>query len=304
MKDETILTLLKNNIPNETLYVISVISNPCNFESRYRLANDYIKRMKKFKQVKLYMVELVYGDQEFRIKHEPTIRIRTDSQPLWIKENLINIGVKHLPHNWKYMAWIDADLEFNNPYWSTDTLKILNGYKDIVQLWETAYFLDRNNKPIETDYSMGYLYCKNVIGKYRHPGYAWACTRKAYETLGGLHDKSILGSGDMILACALMGKNHIDSRYHQTYRSMIASYVERAKTLRLGYTPGSISHYYHGTRSSRGYCTRYKILIEYNYSPMTDISYDQIGLLCPTASCPVGMLHDISRYFASRKEDD
>jgi hypothetical protein len=304
MKDDTSLTLLKNSIPNETLYVISVISNPCNFESRYKLANDYIKRMRKFKQIKLYMVELVYGKQEYRIKHEPTIRLRTDSQPLWVKENLINIGIKHLPSDWKYVAWIDADIEFNNPYWSTDTLKLLNGYKDILQLWETTYFLDKMNKPIETDYSMGYLYCKNVVGKYRHPGYAWACTRKAYETLGYIHDESILGSGDMILACALMGKNHIDSKYDPTYTNLCASYVEKAKRLRLGYTPGSLSHYYHGPRSNRGYCTRYKLLIKYRFSPMIHIAYENSGLLCPSIYFPVELLDEISKYFMNRKEDD
>ena len=31
---------------------------------------------------------------------------------LWMKENLINIAVKHLPERIEYIAWIDTDIEF------------------------------------------------------------------------------------------------------------------------------------------------------------------------------------------------
>ncbi|CAF4643035.1 unnamed protein product, partial [Rotaria sp. Silwood2] len=31
---------------------------------------------------------------------------------LWMKENLINISVKHLPAHIEYIAWIDTDIEF------------------------------------------------------------------------------------------------------------------------------------------------------------------------------------------------
>ena len=32
---------------------------------------------------------------------------------LWVKENLINVAVKSLPLTFEYIAWIDADIEFD-----------------------------------------------------------------------------------------------------------------------------------------------------------------------------------------------
>ena len=32
---------------------------------------------------------------------------------MWIKENLINIGINNLPANADYVAWCDADIEFS-----------------------------------------------------------------------------------------------------------------------------------------------------------------------------------------------
>ena len=31
---------------------------------------------------------------------------------LWLKENLVNIAVQHLPTDIEYLAWLDADIEF------------------------------------------------------------------------------------------------------------------------------------------------------------------------------------------------
>jgi hypothetical protein len=304
MKDTTPLTILRNKIPSDVLHVICVISNPCNYESRYRLAREFLKRMRIYKQIKLLLVELVYHNQPFSLEHENVLRLRTDTNPMWVKENLINIGIRHLPSDWKYVAWIDADIEFDNPHWVTDTLRILNGSKDIVQLWQMCNFLDQHNKPSEIDHSMGYLYCKNITGKYRHPGYAWACTRKAYETLGYVHDESILGSGDTVLAFALMGKNHIDSKYDPTFSMLVDAYVEKAKKLRFGYTPGVINHFFHGTRKSRGYTTRYKLLIEHKFAPMIHLAYDYNGLICQSIYFPEKLAKEITEYFKSRQEDE
>lgn len=45
---------------------------------------------------------------------------------------MINLGVRYLlPEKWKAFAWIDADIEFENSTWAVDTLKILNGSRDI-----------------------------------------------------------------------------------------------------------------------------------------------------------------------------
>jgi hypothetical protein len=111
---ETIL----NNDPIETnLHVICVVSNPCLYKKRYELAIKFIRKMLKTDNVILYVVELVYGNEDFYITNSTNplhLQLRTNTAPIWHKENMINIGVnKLLPPEWKAFAWIDADIEFD-----------------------------------------------------------------------------------------------------------------------------------------------------------------------------------------------
>ena len=44
------------------------------------------------------------------------IGLRTKDE-LWLKENLINAGVAHLPDNWQQVCWLDSDVVFARPNW-------------------------------------------------------------------------------------------------------------------------------------------------------------------------------------------
>lgn len=143
---------IQNNDPIENkLNVIAVISNPCLFARRYILLKQFVDRIEKYDSatVNLFIVELAYKDQKFMItdqKNPNHLQLRTEV-PLWHKENMINIAVqKLLPKNYKAFAWIDADLEFESSTWAQDTLKILNGTKDIVQIFSHAADLDHDEK--------------------------------------------------------------------------------------------------------------------------------------------------------------
>jgi len=72
-------------------------------------------------------------------------------------------------------------------------------------------------------------------------------TRNAYEKMGGIYDKGVLGSGDAIMALAFVGKvcKMSNPKYHVDYNNSMKEFQERAKGLRLGYVPGVISHHYH-----------------------------------------------------------
>ena len=66
---------------------------------------------------------------------------------LWPKENLINIAASHLykaKPNFNCFAWIDSDLIFDTISWPDDTLKLLNGKYDIIQLF--SHYNDLNRK--------------------------------------------------------------------------------------------------------------------------------------------------------------
>ena len=315
-KQNDIKYAISNNDPIEDrLNVIIVISNPCLYAKRYILLKEFVKRFEEEESnVELFIVEMIYNNQKFIItdkNNKKHLQLKTET-PIWHKENMVNLGVKNLlPLNWKAFAWIDADIEFESNSWALDTLKILNGCKDIVQIFSHAIDMDKDETSLNHFNSFGYSFCKNkkytIKGlDYWHPGFAWAITRKAYEKIGGLYDVGVLGSGDNIMAIALINKCEklMNINYSEDYNNSMLEFQKKAKSLRLGYTPGVIRHHYHGSKKNRQYTERWQILIKYLYSPTQHLKYNETGILIPTELFTKDFKNDIMTYFKERKEDD
>jgi hypothetical protein len=313
--NEIKLAIANNDPIEEKLNVIIVISNPCLYAKRYILLKEFVKRIEEEEEhVNLFIVEMIYENQKFIVtdkKNKNHLQVKTDV-PIWHKENMINLAVKYLlPSNYKAFAWVDADVEFENNSWALDTLKILNGCKDVVQLFSHCVDMSNENTNLNIFNSFGYSFNKEkkftTKGQdYWHPGYAWAITKKAYDKIGGIYDKGILGSGDSIMALAFINKaesmNNIN--YSDDYNNSMLEYQLKASKLRLGYVPGVIRHYYHGSKKNRQYTERWKLLMKHNYSPIEHLTYDKQGILIPTETFPFDFKEDIMNYFRERKEDD
>jgi len=307
--------ILNNDPIEKKLHVIAVISNPCLFARRYILMKEFINRIEQEEtNVELYIVELAYGNQEFIITEKTNrkhLQLRTECA-IWHKENMINLGVKKLlPKTWRAFAWIDADIEFENTTWALDTLKILNGCKDVVQLFSHAVDMSRNKKTMSVFNSAGYQRTKGLHVCYSppnlwHPGFAWAITRKAYESLGGLYENAILGSGDNIMMLSLIGVSSYAINENSTvgYKQDVSDYEKKAKTLRFGYVPGVIRHYFHGSKKNRKYQERWAILVKHEYDPNIHVKKDKYGVIVPTELFPLQLKSDIMEYFKERNEDE
>lgn len=313
-KDAIRSAILNNSPIDSVLHVVVVLSNPCQFARRYILAREFIQRMLNEENIVLYIVELAYGNDGFHVtdaKNKRHLQLRC-SVPLWHKENMINIGVKKLlPKGWKAMAWIDADIEFESTTWALDSLKVLNGSKDIIQLFSHAVDMDKEKDAMSIFPSFGFQYSKQrIYGKTGinmwHPGFAWACTRAAYEKMGGLYEVSILGSGDsnMALSYIKRGLHSLNGNTTDAYKDSLLQFETKVKNLRLGYVPGVIRHHFHGSKKNRKYMERWTILVNHTFDPYTDITKNKDGLLVPTESCPADMLKDILNYFSERNEDE
>lgn len=315
-KANDIKLAIKNNEPiEEKLNVILVISNPCLYARRYILLKEFVKRFElEEENVNLFIVEMVYGDQKHAVTDKNNamhLQLKTDD-PIWHKENMINLGVRYLlPADWKAFAWVDADIEFENNNWALDTLKILNGAKDVVQLFSHCVDMDRPGNNLNIFNGFGYCFNKNKTytnkgSDYWHPGYAWAITRRAYENVGGIYDKGVLGSGDSIMALSFIGKsaNMNHPNYNKDYNNSMVEYQINASKLRLGYTPGVIRHYFHGSKENRRYIDRWQILMNNQYSPITHLRYDASGILVPSEEFSLNFKQDIFNYFLERKEDE
>jgi len=154
-------------------------------------------------------------------------------------------------------------------------------------------------------YTKGLPYINKSIN-FWHPGFAWACTRKAYEKMGGLYEKAILGSADNIMALSLIGKGlkGVNEESTEDYKNTILEFQNRVRSLRLGYVPGVIRHFFHGSKKNRKYGDRWQILLKYNFSPSFHVTNDKNGILVPTDECPKKMLDEIMSYFEERNEDE
>lgn len=314
-KTNEIKYAIRNNEPIEDkLHVIIVISNPCFYAKRYRLLNDFVKRMENEESdVLVYIVEIVYPNQKFMVTSSDNKRhLQLNAEtPIWHKENMVNLGVKNLlPKDYHAFAWVDADIEFESTTWATDCLKILNGTRDVVQLFSHCVDMDQDKMNLNIFNGFGYSFEKNKAytqkgQDYWHPGYAWAITRRAYNKIGGLYDKGVLGSGDSIMALSFINrvKYMTNEEYNPDYNQSMLDFQVKAKTLRLGYVPGIIRHHFHGSKVNRRYTERWKILMNWEYSPKNSLFYTPSGVieLIPSVQ---GFKDSILNYFKERKEDD
>lgn len=333
---------------DQTLHVSAVYSNPFRWRTRRELANDFRRHMMQLPNVVLHMVELAYGDRPFEITNKSLypndIQLRTRSE-LFHKENLLCLGVRSFPSDWQYGAIIDADFHFTRHDIALETIHQLQHY-DWVQMFSSYMNVSGETEPghghrpigkISNGFAFGYVQngCKLPDGYnggwgeppnsgpqsgmslrwIGSPGGAWAFRREAFNAVGGLLDRCILGSADWYMAFGLSGQSldvNVERRlgkrvnkYTPAYLAYIRAWQHQAAVAikgNIGYVDSFALHHFHGPMIKRGYSTRDNVLIENDYSPVSDVSPDWQGVLQLTTEKP--KLRDAIRlYFLSRSED-
>lgn len=304
----------------DNFYVITVISNPVRFQSRYRLYKEFAERMATA-GVKMLTVECAFGDRAFQVtdKCNPNhIQVKSYEE-LWHKENMMNVALSRLPHNWEYVAWIDADVQFVDPNWAIQTVHALQHYM-VVQMWQSAIDIGPDGRHVSThnsfiwQYLQGKPYCYGHKGQYYerwHPGYAWAARREAIDHLGGFIDTAVLGAGDNHMAHALVGRldESIGKGLHPNYHKHLHIWQDRAERFvrrDVGIVPGTLIHHWHGKKKDRRYHDRWKILVENQYNPDQDLKRDFQGMFQfhdDGTLRSIRLRDQIRGYFRARNED-
>jgi len=332
---------------DQTLHVAVCYSNPFRWRTRRELANDCIRHLRGSANVKVYVGELAYGARPFELTQEPednryspisSVQLRT-SHELFHKENILNAIIRTFPPGWKYGAYIDADFHLTRHDWALETIQQLQHY-DFVQPFSTYTDLSgetygTGHLPLRHNASFAFTYIQNGYclpkgfsnGGWRTPpgddhyyaaitgprgvgatGGMWAFRRSAFDTVGGLLDKCILGHGDWFMTFGLVGEEapdmHIDG-YTDDYRKSIIAWQNNAAKLKknIGYVDCHAIHHFHGSKTRRAYSTRDTILVKNKFAPTTDLRPDWQGIYQLTGDKP-GLRDDIRRYFISRSEDD
>lgn len=314
----------------DTLYVVTPVFNPVRYTRRWKLYKEFENYVLSNNQAHLVTIECTFGQRERAIDKHPSprhtvIHVQTEHE-IWFKENLINVAVSKLPHDWKYMAWIDADIIFGRQDWVGETIQQLQHYK-VLQLWSQYQDLTSNYEVMGTMRSFmdcyihggpatvnnkvkdcnGYWVDKKRVGYPGAPGLAWAMRRDAWDALGGLIDVSILGACDWYMAHALVGRLELvlSKKYNKRYREILFEWEKRATRYikgNVGVMQGVALHYWHGPKVDRKYGSREQILIGNDYNPETDLIRDWQGLYQLTTEKPK-MRDEMKMYFRGRNED-
>lgn len=313
---------IKTQPENNTLYVILPYFNFCHYQRRKLLFLDFVERYKSTPGIAIVIVEAALQGDAYDLPNPMTgifahFRVVTQD-PIWLKENLINIGVSKLPENWRMMAWVDADITFLNESWVEDTKRLLTVTPmTVIQMFKTASNLGPDNSVCKVHHGIAWSitsgqHTENVVSKSKytefHPGFAWACSRSAYESMGGLIDWAILGSGDRHMALALVGSaiGSAPGNIHPCYLRRLAEFELKCKQadLRIGHIEGSILHHWHGRFADRKYAERWNILVKGGFDPDNDITYSsRCGLIQLTPSGK-RFAAEIREYFEGRQEDN
>jgi hypothetical protein len=302
----------------DPLHVVTCIGNPIRWKSRVALYKQFEEHMLD-SGVKLTTVEVAYGERPWELPDTPhvhSVKVRCSGHNLvWNKENLINIGISRIPEA-KYIATIDADINFRQRGWAGEIVHALQHWS-VIQPWTHCYDLGPNGEHLQAHRSFCALYAAgkpvvqgaNGVSGYEfgHPGYAWAYTRQALEWMGGVLETAALGAGDHHMALALI--NRVQESVHggmtKAYREALDIWQDRAYSHikgELGALPGTIEHWWHGNKTKRAYVSRWDILAKHAFDPFIDVKRNTHGVL-ELAGNKAGLSRDIHNYFASRDED-
>lgn len=281
------------------LHVITCFFNPCAYQRP--LANYW--RFREALKAPLHTIELLFGNQEPEIADAHHVR---SNSVLWHKESLLNILLDRLPADVDAIAWIDADIIFQNPHWVEDTCKALERLA-VVQPYEQSFHLmpdgtlDRHKVSTGSLFQKGQKHWKNFT--ISHPGFAWAA-RADWLREHKFSDIHIIGGADTVMTGAFTGRDTTHCRLNPVYKDAflkwaypVARHVHRA----FGYVPGDIHHLWHGHRSDRRYVLRWADLI--NYDPARDLCRQESGLWAWSPAADPTMVEAVRMHFHSRNED-
>ncbi len=313
-------TLYKNlinyNPPISSLGVVCCYFNPCNYKSKFL---NFVKFLNSIEATGINpLVIEAYSDNSLHRIYKLTdsvISIKTDSI-FWKKEQLLNIGIDALlKKKYEYIAWVDADITFNENDWWKQVI-VATEFYGVVQIFANSV-KQKVTPALQHKHSSAYMLSHTntehdlqiILSRKNEPGYGH-CYHRSFLEKNNLYDLSIIGGGDIL--------NLIGFYYNeQTHKTILndrffsnmtdefkQTYVEWCKRNKkvvngIGYANVDITVLFHGNKSDRKYVTREHILSKHRYNPITDLSIkDKVYQIKK-----LSIKNEIYNHFLSRNED-
>lgn len=314
--------LFTGRVVSPLLPVVLVCFNPAGYASRWDNTLAQQSRLEATRGVALYTVELAYDDEPYRVTSSSNARhlqLRLPlSSALWHKEALINAAVARLlPRDWRAVAWVDAEVVFENDAWAVETLHELTvpGGADALQPFShlTQFGGSFSLPSLAALIAAGGHYQRKYFGDTvdtGHYGHALAFRRSTWEVLGGLFTYALVGGADGIILAALYhNKSYVRAftpprvHMHEHWYGVLHRYIDKvaAVPLRVGYVEGSIRHVDHGSFEDRQYLNRQQLIAALD--PDAHVVMNADGLPVPSVAMPAQIRDAARAYFARRRED-
>ncbi len=283
----------------DTFWIVCPIytANQKQTERLYYLHGNFRSYVQSY-GINFQTVEVIFPGQEFQLTKPNTQPYDLQYKDEWIfamRENLVNVGIKHLPDDWQFVSWVDQHIFWMDPYWFEKSIVLMSHY-NIVHLLNGNDFKNMTNG---TDYSLRGVvkyYYEVGVNYWRYVpqqwGLAWATNKETYEKLGGLLDICIGTKCDFYQAVTYTGVMFDKMTNNEVFNSEIKKWQEQAIKVydgKVGFLDSKVLHFIHcmeGCRTSQ-YDQQIGLLYQHNYNPLTDLTRDKEGRLSLTNNTPL-----------------
>ena len=254
------------------LWAVTSYFNP--FGCLHRPRNfDMFRRRIHSQGVPLLVVEVIRENGKSEIPDNVAV-VRVPGDCMWQKERALNIAFSRLPPNCDKVVMIDSDIIFNSASVWRLTEKALDEVPVVQPFSRVEYLradgsIDHQWPSVTHDGG-----CKFEVRVPVAHGGAWAFRRQFIQR-HGLHDRLIVGGGDVGFSAAVWGHhekiparffmNTERARFYMNWAVPVACAVERS----VRSVDVVCQHLWHGSMKSRGYQARKPILA--NFNPDTDV---------------------------------
>jgi hypothetical protein len=300
-----------------SIWAITSYFNPEKYKIKYE---NYLLFREKIREnnIPLLTVECSFTE-DFELDDLSDIIKIKSKDVMWLKEQLLNIALNHLPRDCDKFVWLDCDIYFENENWAKEINNLLNS-KPILQPFSTAYRLPCGHREFSNageywnSFASVYARVPNLFfngnfDSHGHSGFVWAARREIFSE-HGLYDACIIGSGDHAMSHAFAGdwaspcikRIFGGNKFHILHFQNWAKKVYPKIKAKIGYLEGSIYHLWHGETENRKYVSRNKMLANLGFEPDKDIYKNSNGLYEWTGNKPE-LKKFCKDYFAGRKED-
>lgn len=290
--------------------------NPCHYRTR-RLNYHLFRAGILATGIHLLTVELAFGDDDFELTGVDNLLQMRSRDVMWQKERLLCLGIERLAEDgFSKLAWLDADIRFQNPHWPEALARALDNVS-LVQIFSRGLILGPGRgHGLERPGVVWQLHTSNLFQPRRsHLGLAWGAPTHLVRRLG-LYDAAVIGGADALICYApfFVPRNPLAPQQFEQLASALqlnslrqAHYHEWATRFaalvhgKLGYVEGTVEALYHGMLTHRSYLARQGILADFDPAHDLRLNADRCW---EWATAKPEMHRQVREYFLQRREDE